>query len=39
MLVKVPQAAPVHAVPDIVQVTPLLLESLLTVALKFKVCP
>ncbi|MGD0922782.1 MAG: hypothetical protein ABSA70_13595 [Terriglobia bacterium] len=39
VLVKVPQAAPVHAVPETLQVTPLLLESFATVAVKFTVCP
>jgi hypothetical protein len=39
LFVKVPQAVPVHAVPESVQVTPLLLESLLTVAVKLRVCP
>ena len=38
-LVKVPHALPEQPVPDIVQVTPLPLESLLTDAVKFKVCP
>jgi len=39
LLVKVPQALPEQPEPDIVQVTPLPLESLLTEAVKFKVCP
>jgi len=39
VLVKVPQAAPVHAVPETLQVTPVLLESFATVAVKFTVCP
>jgi hypothetical protein len=39
LLVKVPQALPEQPVPDTLQVTPLLLESLLTEAVKFKVCP
>ena len=36
---KVPQAVPLHEVPDMPQVTPLLLVSLATVAVKFKLCP
>jgi hypothetical protein len=39
LLVKVPQAVPLHDEPDMPQLTPLLVESLLTVAVKFKVCP
>ena len=39
LLVKVPQALPLHDVPDMAQVTPLLLESLVTVAANFNVCP
>jgi hypothetical protein len=37
--INVPHAAPVQLVPDNVQVTPLLLESLLTVAVKVRVWP
>jgi len=36
---KVPQAAPLHDVPDMLQVTPLPLVSLVIVAVKFKLCP
>ena len=36
---KVPQAVPLHDVPDMLQVTPLPLVSLATVAVKFKLCP
>ena len=39
LLLKVPHAVPLHEVPDMLQLTPLLLESLLTVAVKFRVCP
>jgi hypothetical protein len=39
LFVRLPQALPLQPVPDMVQVTPLLLESLLTVAVKTKVCP
>ena len=39
LLLKVPQAGPLHEVPDMLHVTPLLLVSLVTVAVKFKVCP
>jgi hypothetical protein len=39
LFVKVPQAVPLHDVPDMLQVTPLPLVSLVTVAVKFKVCP
>ena len=39
LFVKVPQAVPLHVVPAMLQVTPLLLVSLATVAVKFKVCP
>jgi hypothetical protein len=39
VFVRVPQAAPLHPVPETLQVTPLLLESLLTVAVKLTVCP
>jgi len=39
LFVKVPQALPLHDAPDTVQVTPLPLESLLTVAVKGNVCP
>src|SRR5579863_6784580 len=39
LLVNVPQLFPVHDVPDTVQLTPLPLESLLTAAVKFRVCP
>lgn len=37
--VKVPQAVPAQAVPDMLQVTPWLLESFATVAEKATVCP
>ena len=36
---KVPQAVPLHDAPDMLQVTPLPLVSLVTVAVKFKLCP
>jgi hypothetical protein len=36
---KVPQAVPLHDVPDMLQVTPPPLESFATWAVKFKVCP
>jgi len=36
---KVPQAVPLHDVPDMLQDTPLPLVSLATVAVKFKLCP
>jgi hypothetical protein len=36
---KVPQTAPVHPVPDMLQVTPAPLESFATLAVKFSVCP
>jgi hypothetical protein len=39
LLLKVPQALPEQPVPDMVQLTPLPLESLLTEAVKSKVCP
>jgi hypothetical protein len=39
LFVRVPQAVPVHVVPDTLQVTPLAPESLVTVAVRFKVCP
>ena len=39
LFVKVPQALPEQPVPDMVQVTPLPLGSLLTEAVKLKVCP
>ena len=39
LLLKVPQVVPLHDVPDMLQVTPLLLESLVTVAVRVKVCP
>jgi hypothetical protein len=35
---SVPQAAPVQVVPDKVQVTPLLVASLETAAVKFRLC-
>jgi hypothetical protein len=38
-LVKVPQVLPRHADPEILQLTPWLLESLATVAVKPTVCP
>jgi hypothetical protein len=37
--VMVPQAAPLHAVPETFQVTPMLVGSFATVAVKFTVCP
>ena len=36
---KVPQAVPLHVVPDMLQDTPLPLLSLATVAVKLKLCP
>ena len=39
LLLKVPQAVPEHDVPDMLHVTPLLLLSLVTVAVRFTVCP
>jgi hypothetical protein len=36
---KVPQAVPLHDVPDMLQLTPSPLESFATLAVKFKVCP
>ena len=39
VLLKVPQADPLQPVPDMLQLTPLLLESLVTVAVKATVCP
>ena len=36
---KVPQAVPLQVAPDMLQVTPLPLVSLATVAVKIKVCP
>jgi hypothetical protein len=39
VFVKLPQAAPLHAVPETLQVTPLLPVSFATVAVKFTVCP
>ena len=39
VLANVPQAPPLQLLPDIVQLTPWLLESLATVAVKFAVCP
>jgi hypothetical protein len=39
VFVKLPQAAPEHPVPETPQVTPLLLESFVTVAVKFTLCP
>lgn len=38
-LVKVPQVAPKHPVPEALQVTPRLPESLATAAVKLTVCP
>jgi hypothetical protein len=38
LFVKVPHAVPLHPLPESVQVTPLLVESLVTVAAKFSVC-
>ena len=37
--VKLPQPAPVQLAPEALQVTPLLVESLATAAVKFKVWP
>jgi hypothetical protein len=37
--VKVPQVLPMHPGPEALQVTPRLLESLATVAVKLTVCP
>jgi hypothetical protein len=37
--VKLPQALPEHPDPETLQVTPLLVESFVTVAVKFTVCP
>lgn len=39
LFVNVPHAVPVHVVPDMLQVTPLLLESFATVAVNARVCP
>src|SRR5208283_4397268 len=39
VLVRVPQAAPLQPIPDTLHVTPWLLMSLVTVELKFVVCP
>ena len=39
VIVRVPQAFPLHPVPETLQVTPWLLESCATVAVKFTVCP
>jgi hypothetical protein len=39
VFVKVPQAAPLHDVPDMLQVTPPLPVSFATLAVKFKDCP
>ena len=36
---RIPQALPVHDVPETLQVTPLLLESFATVAVKFTFWP
>jgi len=39
VLVRVPQAAPLQPVPDTLHVTPWLFTSLVTVELRFVVCP
>jgi hypothetical protein len=39
VLVKVPQAVPVHPAPEALHVTPFALESFSTVAANFTVCP
>ena len=39
VFVTVPQALPVQLLPETLQVTPWLLESLVTVAVKLTVCP
>jgi len=36
---KVPQAVPLHDVPDMLQVTPAPLVSFVTWAVKFNACP
>ena len=39
VLVNIPQAPPLQLLPETAQLTPWLLESLATAAVKFKVCP